>query len=123
MKKLLALLVFALALPAPALAIDVMGQSQNAVGVGAPATITMAGAPGNRWVVEGVAISCSATPAAPVLLTITDGSRLIFQHYGQYNEFLEFDDVKITMGNTLTVQWGSCGAGITGSVNLIYKNF
>jgi hypothetical protein len=88
-------------------------------------TVTKAGEKGKNHIVTGVNASVNA--GVTRLLTIKDGSSVIFEHYiygsDALNSYKETKgnslNIKITKGNPVTVELEAPGLGNTGKVNIM----
>lgn len=101
-------------------------QAQTLVGWGvtasasnATATATKAAVTGQQFIITGVSGSCSAAPAAPVLLQLKDGTTVVWEGYISAPSGQTFPQgVAMTRGNAASAVLATCGSGNLGKANL-----
>lgn len=102
-------------------AINPVGWTATATATAATATATKAAPSGGNTthVIQGVDWGFSATPAAPVLLQIKDGSTVIWSTYVLAADKKSWvRGLKITSGNAVSAVLASGGAAVVGIVNI-----
>lgn len=103
----------------------VMAQQQGflASGTGTHTTVTATAAarPQYQNVAISISASCATTPAAPVALTLKDGSTVIGTWYITTVQTIPFPaGAPGTAGNAMTANLADCGSSVAGSVTLNY---
>lgn len=81
---------------------------------------TVTGVAGKQTHIYYVLAVCSAPPAAALALTVTDGGTTVFSTIVGNQGNVQQWPVALTgtVGGTMVVTMGACGAGITGTLNV-----
>jgi len=102
-------------------AINPAGWVVTATATAAVATATQAAPSGGNktHILYGVDWGFSATPAAPVLLQIKDGSTVIWSTYVLAGDRRVFErGIAVTLGNAVSAVLASGGGSVVGYVNI-----
>lgn len=102
-----------------AFALTGSGWNVNAVATNGTATATKAALTNYQHIVYSVDASCATTPAAPILLTVSDASTVVFQTYITVGRTVLFPmGVSAVPAHAVSAALAACGSGVVGSVNL-----
>lgn len=94
----------------------------------ATATATKAGATNRQHFLTGLSFSVSATPAAPLVVELTDGATLLERYHIPATNVAPVitnfvPPIAITAGNAVSVTVGAAGSGVVTTVAIRGKTY